>query len=86
MEWLAQEPIVSWTHTQIVCRPESLEGNLQITVGSQESNVIQNFAPKLLTLNPVVDSVTPNTGPTEGGITVVISGKRLGSSTTSFSN
>jgi len=73
-------PIVQWDHSQIVCAPTSLEGDLTVYVGDQRSNTIVGFARSLLDMNPVVTTIIPNTGPTEGNINVVITGERLGSS------
>ena len=74
-------PVVSWGHSKIVCSPIAMSGDLQLVVGTQRSNVLVNFAPTLLMLNPIVTRVFPQVGPTEGGINVTIEGSRFGDPT-----
>jgi hypothetical protein len=68
-------PIYSWSHTQVVCvAPAGLGANkpLQIVVEGQYSNIVKYSYDA-----PVIISVVPPYGVTQGGQTIVINGNSL---------
>ena len=72
-----------WMHTRIECETLDLEGELQVIVGEQVSNTIDDFSVTKFLRRPIIDSLSIYKGDPQGGYLVTLIGSDFADDTVS---